>query len=119
MAGRQRRFGYAQCMDGTPSQRWQVVQSRLELSTHEQGPLEGPYLTSTPSWAATAALQRASTPSDLLHLGADDVRRLELCERRALLRAQLRKAASALIYSEHLEAKHGEALFRDACAMGL
>lgn len=56
---------------------------------------------------------------DLLHLGADDVRRLELCERRALLRAERRKAASAFIYSEHLEAKHGEAMFRHACAMGL
>jgi hypothetical protein len=40
-------------------------------------------------------------------------------DRRALLRAQLRKAPSALIYSEHLEAKHGEAMFCHACAMGL
>jgi len=56
---------------------------------------------------------------DLLHLGADDLRLLELRERRALLRAQLRKAPPALIYSEHMDGEHGEAMFRHACAMGL
>jgi hypothetical protein len=56
---------------------------------------------------------------DLLHLGVGDLQPLELCERRALLRAQLRKAQPALLYSEHLDGKQGEAMFRHACRLGL
>ena len=48
-----------------------------------------------------------------------DLRPLELCERRALLRKHLRKAAPALLYSEHMVGQDGEAMFRHACAMGL
>jgi hypothetical protein len=52
---------------------------------------------------------------DLLRLGGP----LALSERRALLRKHLRKAAPALIYSEHMESQDAEAMFRHACAMGL
>ena len=31
----------------------------------------------------------------------------------------LRKAQPALLYSEHMDGEHGEAMFRHACAMGL
>ena len=41
-----------------------------------------------------------------------DVRPLELRERRALLRKHRRKAAPALLYSEHLDGTDGEAMFR-------
>jgi bifunctional non-homologous end joining protein LigD len=56
---------------------------------------------------------------DLLHLGVDDLRRLELCERRALLRKYTAKAAPVIIFSESMDGRHGEAMFRHACAMGL
>ena len=55
---------------------------------------------------------------DLL-LGEEDLRGLALVERRALLREHLKSAGAAIIYSEHLEAKDGEAMFRHACRMGL
>ena len=42
-----------------------------------------------------------------------------LIERRALLREHLKRARPAIIYSEHLEAKDGEGMFRHACRMGL
>jgi len=51
------------------------------------------------SAAATACLYAF----DLLHVGRDDLRRLELVERRALLRKYLRGAEPALLYSEHME----------------
>jgi bifunctional non-homologous end joining protein LigD len=47
------------------------------------------------------------------------MRRLELCERRALLRTYLRNASPALIFSEHMDGKHREAMFRHACRLGL
>jgi bifunctional non-homologous end joining protein LigD len=56
---------------------------------------------------------------DLLMLGAEDLRPLELVGRRRMLRKALRKAGPALIFSEHMEAAQGEAMFRHACAMGL
>lgn len=56
---------------------------------------------------------------DLLHLGRDDLRGLELVERRALLRKHLAKTGPALIFSEHMEGSDGEAMFRHDCAMGL
>src|SRR3954466_1559047 len=56
---------------------------------------------------------------DLLHLGRDDLRGLELIERRSLLRKHLSKAGPALKFSEHMEGPDGEAMFRHACAMGL
>jgi bifunctional non-homologous end joining protein LigD len=64
-------------------------------------------------------LQRAFTAFDLLHLGLDNLRPLELCERRALLRKHLRKALPALLFSEHVEGEEGEAMFRHACRLGL
>jgi bifunctional non-homologous end joining protein LigD len=36
-----------------------------------------------------------------------------------MLRKLLRKAGPSLIFSEHLDCEHGEALFRHACALGL
>jgi bifunctional non-homologous end joining protein LigD len=56
---------------------------------------------------------------DLLWLEAQDMRGLALIERRALLREHLKSAGPAIIYSEHLEAKDGEGMFRHACRMGL
>ena len=56
---------------------------------------------------------------DLLWLEAQDVRGLALIERRALLREHLKSAGPAIIYSEHLEAKDGEGMFRHACRLGL
>src|SRR4051812_49064818 len=40
---------------------------------------------------------------DLLHVGRDDLRGLELVERRALLQKYLTKAGPALHFSEHME----------------
>jgi len=48
----------------------------------------------------------------LLHLDVKDLRPLELRDRRALLRKHRRKAAPALLYSEHLDGTDGEAMFR-------
>ena len=56
---------------------------------------------------------------DLLHVGDEDLRGLALVERRALLRRHLKRAAPALLYSEHMDGQDGEAMFRHACAMGL
>ena len=56
---------------------------------------------------------------DLLHVGVDDLRGLALIERRAMLRAHLKRAGAAIIYSEHLAGPDGEAMFRHACRMGL
>ena len=58
--------------------------------------------TSTRSYAAPAALQRASTPSISCRLGDEDLRRLTLVERRALLREHLRRAGPAIVYSDHM-----------------
>jgi bifunctional non-homologous end joining protein LigD len=55
---------------------------------------------------------------DLLQVGDEDVRGLALVERRALLRQHLRKAPPALLFSEHMDGKVGEAMFRHACAIG-
>jgi bifunctional non-homologous end joining protein LigD len=52
-------------------------------------------------------------------LDGDDLRVLELSERRALLRKHLRKAPPVVLFSEHLEGQDGEAMFRHACRMGL
>src|SRR5215217_8107898 len=67
------------------------------------------------SGAATACL----FAFDLLHVGGDDLRRLELVERRALLRKYTAKAAPAILYSEHMAGANGEAMFRHACRLGL
>src|SRR3954466_5263417 len=67
------------------------------------------------SAAATACLYAF----DLLHVGRDDLRRLELVERRALLRRYLKDAEPTLIYSDHMEGDKGEAMFRHACRLGL
>jgi bifunctional non-homologous end joining protein LigD len=56
---------------------------------------------------------------DLLHVGQDDVRRLELVERRALLRKYTARAGPAILYSEHMDAANGEVMFRHACRLGL
>jgi hypothetical protein len=49
----------------------------------------------------------------------DDVRDLELVERRALLQKYLAKAGPALRFCEHMNGPDGVAMFRHACAMGL
>src|SRR3954471_6501394 len=41
---------------------------------------------------------------DLLHLGREDLRRLELVNRRGVLKKLVRKAGPAVIFSEHMEA---------------
>jgi ATP-dependent DNA ligase len=68
-----------------------------------------------PLWAAAACLYAL----DLLHVGADDLLRYELVERRALLRKHTAKAAPAILYSEHMQGDEGEAMFRHACRLGL
>jgi bifunctional non-homologous end joining protein LigD len=52
---------------------------------------------------------------DLLHVGEDDMRRLQLVERRALLRKYTANAGPAILYSEHMGAANGETMFRHAC----
>jgi bifunctional non-homologous end joining protein LigD len=56
---------------------------------------------------------------DLLWLEAQDVRGVELIGRRRMLQKALKKAGPVLRLSEHLDATQGEAMFRQACAMGL
>jgi bifunctional non-homologous end joining protein LigD len=56
---------------------------------------------------------------DMLWLEATDLRGVELIGRRRVLAKALKKAGSALRFSEHLEGAAGEAMFRHACAMGL
>jgi hypothetical protein len=56
---------------------------------------------------------------DLLWLEAQDVRGVELIGRRRMVQKALKKAGPALRFSEHLDAAQGEAMFRQACAMGL
>ena len=56
---------------------------------------------------------------DLLHLGREDLRPLELANRRGVLKKLLRKGAPVLIFSEHMDGADGEAMFRHACATGL
>ena len=36
-----------------------------------------------------------------------------------MLRAHLKRAEAALLYSDHLDGADGQAMFRHACAMGL
>jgi bifunctional non-homologous end joining protein LigD len=52
-------------------------------------------------------------------VGKDDLRPLELVEQRALLRKYTAKAGPAILYSEHMDAAKGEAMFRHACRFGL
>jgi bifunctional non-homologous end joining protein LigD len=54
---------------------------------------------------------------DLLHLGREDLRPLELANRRGVLNKLIRKGGPVLIFSEHMD--DGEAMFRHACALGL
>ena len=56
---------------------------------------------------------------DLLSVAGEDLRDHPLLERRARLAAILPGAPPALILSEHLAGEHGEAMFREACRMGL
>jgi bifunctional non-homologous end joining protein LigD len=56
---------------------------------------------------------------DLMHLGRDDLRPLELANRRGVLKKLVRKGAPVLIFSEHMDGADGEAMFRHACALGL
>src|SRR5215207_4945291 len=56
---------------------------------------------------------------DLLHLGREDLRPLELANGRGVLKKLVRKGAPALIFSEHMSAAEGEAMFHHACALGL
>jgi bifunctional non-homologous end joining protein LigD len=44
---------------------------------------------------------------------------VELIGRRRMLQKTFRKAGEALRFSEHMEAEHGPAMHRHACAMGL
>jgi bifunctional non-homologous end joining protein LigD len=56
---------------------------------------------------------------DMLHMGRDDLRPLELIGRRAMLRKLLRNAGPPLLFSEHMDSENGEAMFRHACGLGL
>ena len=56
---------------------------------------------------------------DLIWLEAQDLRGVELIGRRRMLQKALKKADSALRFSEHMAASEGEAMFRHACAMRL
>ena len=47
------------------------------------------------------------------------VRGVELIGRRRMLQKALRKTGRALRFSEHLSAVQGQAMFRNACTMGL
>jgi hypothetical protein len=47
------------------------------------------------------------------------LRPVELVGRRAMLKKLIRRAAPVLIFSEHMDAAHGERMFRHACALGL
>jgi bifunctional non-homologous end joining protein LigD len=56
---------------------------------------------------------------DLLGMDGADLRSLPLHERRRRLAAVLSAGPDALLFSSHVEAGQGEALFRRACAMNL
>lgn len=57
---------------------------------------------------------------DLLAVDNDDLRPLPLLVRRTWLQALLSHAgAPTLLFSEHMDGEHGDAMFRHACAMGL
>ena len=47
------------------------------------------------------------------------MRGVELIGRRRMVQKALRKGGPVLRFSEHLDAAQGEAMFRQACAMGL
>jgi ATP-dependent DNA ligase len=75
-----------------------------------------------------AGLQRAPAPLwlryaclyafDLLHVGDEDVRGLSLVERRALFRRHLKRAGPAIVYSDHMDGRDGEAMFRTPAPWG-
>jgi GH15 family glucan-1,4-alpha-glucosidase len=44
---------------------------------------------------------------DMLHMGRDDLRPLELIGRRAMLRKLLRNAGPPLLFSEHMDSENG------------
>jgi bifunctional non-homologous end joining protein LigD len=56
---------------------------------------------------------------DLIQVGHEDLRRVALVQRRALLRKQIKQAGPALPYSEHMDGADGATMFRHACALGL
>src|SRR4051794_4328381 len=56
---------------------------------------------------------------DILWHQTQDLRGVELIGRRRMLQKALKKAGSALRFSEHMASSEGEAMFRHACAMGL
>src|SRR3954466_4102315 len=56
---------------------------------------------------------------DLLAVDGEDLRLLPLLARRSRLQAVLADAPHGLLFSEHMDGEHGEAMFRHACAMGL
>jgi bifunctional non-homologous end joining protein LigD len=56
---------------------------------------------------------------DLLEIDGEDLRPYEWHVRRAALRSLLRKVRAGIQLSEHLESADGEAVLRNACAMGL
>jgi bifunctional non-homologous end joining protein LigD len=53
---------------------------------------------------------------DLLHLGREDLRPLELANRRGVLKKLVRKGAPVLIFSKHMDGADGEAMFRQSIA---
>ena len=56
---------------------------------------------------------------DLIELNGDDMRRDPLVVRKATLTSVLAKARVGIRYNEHLEFDDGEAVFNNACRMGL
>jgi hypothetical protein len=59
------------------------------------------------------------TPSDLIELNGDDLRRDPLEVRKAMLASVLAKAGSGLRLNDHLKHEDGEVVFRHACKLGL
>jgi bifunctional non-homologous end joining protein LigD len=55
---------------------------------------------------------------DLLHLNGEDLRGLQLIERKARLKRLLRRKRSRVLYVDHIE-KHGLRLFEKVCALDL
>jgi bifunctional non-homologous end joining protein LigD len=69
---------------------------------------------------ATAIVTKAysSTPSDVIELNGDDLRRAPLERRKATLEMILAEAGAGVRFNEHMEGD-GETVFRHACKFGL
>ncbi len=55
---------------------------------------------------------------DLMHLDGFDLRAAPLIERKRVLTELIREVGPPILYNDHME-EHGEAMFKNACALGL